>query len=344
MKINVFLSCYLLILPSIAFAQEESTVDVYEAPKNLDITPPEYPRIEENEGVEGWVVVNYMVDTEGKVFEPTVVGSTGSKRFERAAIEAISESTFKPANLDGKPVVGSGYFRFSFIMNNEVAGTTASFASSYRRLTDAIRDGDKEKADKDFARIEKRFSLNHYERAYIDFAKASYAEYFGNKLGQMNHLRNALLFEGNYDDGKEFLPEDLTRLARTQLYVLEVENKHYADALGTFYRIYRNYGEDAVAPFKSSRQQILALKDDNTAYAIDSVLDDNGYFSIRLHKQGIAIREATGDINEFKLRCEKKYVFFAYEKGKEYKIPKSWGPCSLQVLGQANTTFQLVQF
>ena len=323
---------------------DKKTVEVYESPRNKDLAQPIYPTGDAIEGNEGWVVINFMVDVEGNAFEPSVVASTGSNGFEREAIKALSKSKFEPAKLEGKPVIGSRYMRYTFSLANEEIGADPRFISNYKRLSKAFEKNNKEDIDKELNKLQDRKRLNHYERAYLDFALSVYASQFGSKVEQMQHLRNALRYESYYDDNKEFLPEDLIRSARIELYTTEVQSKRFAEAVQSFHVIRRKFGEETVEPLRQSYEQIIALKSDDTAYAVDSALDENGYFHIELHKQGVAIQDATDTINEFKLRCAKKYIFFAYEKDKQYRIPKSWGPCSLQVLGQANTNFKLVQF
>jgi TonB family protein len=326
------------------FAQGEKQVEIFDAPKMKEMTQPHYPLIESNREREGWVVVNYMVDTTGAVFEPSVVASTGSKNFEEAALKAISESKFEPASLGDKSVEGSGIIRYTFTMEKDQAGATRQFGNLYKRLTKALEKSDKEEADEIIAKIEERVSMNHYERAYYDFAQSMYAQQFGTKREQMNYLRSALQYESDYDNGDEFLPAELVLLARKQLFALEVENRRFAEALRTYTLIKRKYDGEATEIFDKTAKQVYDLRTDDSVYAVESVFNDNGYFSIGLHKRGFYVEPSDTLINEFKLRCQKKYVFFAYEQGKQYKIPDTWGPCSLQVLGEANGEFELVQF
>lgn len=65
---------------------------------------PEYPKSAGKRGGEGFVVVEYTVDKEGRVQNPKVVKYEGSKEFIRPSIEATKKFRYAPMYVDGKPV------------------------------------------------------------------------------------------------------------------------------------------------------------------------------------------------------------------------------------------------
>lgn len=72
-------------------------------PKALKQCEPLYPHRMEMAGLTGQVVVNFIVDTSGKVQNPVVV-SSNNPWFERPALEAIQTWKFMPAIVDGRAV------------------------------------------------------------------------------------------------------------------------------------------------------------------------------------------------------------------------------------------------
>jgi TonB family protein len=64
--------------------------------------PPSYPREARAAGVQGTVIVQALVDKEGRVRETLVIRSIPP--LDRAAIECVRGWTFEPARADGKPV------------------------------------------------------------------------------------------------------------------------------------------------------------------------------------------------------------------------------------------------
>ncbi len=65
---------------------------------------PKYPAQARVTGVQGTVVVEALIDEQGRVFAAEVVESV-SRELDRAALAAVSGWTFQPAMEDGKPVM-----------------------------------------------------------------------------------------------------------------------------------------------------------------------------------------------------------------------------------------------
>jgi len=80
--------------------------------------PPQYPFELRNAGIEGEVVVEFIVDTNGHVRNPTIVRST-QREFEAAALQAIAKWTFRPGRKAGR-IVNAGRVQqlFTFRIND----------------------------------------------------------------------------------------------------------------------------------------------------------------------------------------------------------------------------------
>jgi TonB family protein len=62
----------------------------------------EYPMSAQRAGREGWVVVNFTIDSRGQVQEPTIVDGHRTSTFSKSALEAINQWRFRPGYEDGK--------------------------------------------------------------------------------------------------------------------------------------------------------------------------------------------------------------------------------------------------
>ncbi len=62
-----------------------------------------YPEIAKKAGVEGRVIVQFVVDEQGRVVDPVVVRGIGAGCDEEA-VRAVSQARFKPGKQRGKPV------------------------------------------------------------------------------------------------------------------------------------------------------------------------------------------------------------------------------------------------
>ena len=70
--------------------------------------PPQYPRKALFDRTEGWVVVEFTIDTKGQVKNARVVDAKPKGVFDKAALEAVKRFRFKPRSLAGTPIEVQG--------------------------------------------------------------------------------------------------------------------------------------------------------------------------------------------------------------------------------------------
>jgi TonB family protein len=73
-------------------------------PQIVQKAAPVYPASARDNKIEGTVIVNTVIDEQGNVQDPKVATSSGNEDLDQAALDAVSQWTFRPATLDGKPV------------------------------------------------------------------------------------------------------------------------------------------------------------------------------------------------------------------------------------------------
>lgn len=69
---------------------------------------PVYPRQALERGIEGYVIVEFTVNTLGAVENPVVVEANPPRTFDRAAIQAALRFRYQPRIVGGQPVAVSG--------------------------------------------------------------------------------------------------------------------------------------------------------------------------------------------------------------------------------------------
>lgn len=79
-----------------------------------------YPEIARRAGIEGRVVLRFVVDEEGKVVNPEVVKGLGGG-CDAEALRALQQATFRPGRVDGKPVRVQMTLPFTFKLPQEEA-------------------------------------------------------------------------------------------------------------------------------------------------------------------------------------------------------------------------------
>ncbi|WP_084503040.1 energy transducer TonB [Desulfatirhabdium butyrativorans] len=90
-----------------------STFGSAEGPKFMRQIMPHYPRMAKLEGLEGTVVLLLMLDKNGRIVDIEVISGAGHG-FDEAAIEAVRDSTFSPAQKNGIPVACKALFPVRF--------------------------------------------------------------------------------------------------------------------------------------------------------------------------------------------------------------------------------------
>ena len=65
---------------------------------------PEYPPAARRANETGTVLLNFLIDVNGKVIDSKVERSSGSRRLDDAARAGLELCTFRPATADGKPL------------------------------------------------------------------------------------------------------------------------------------------------------------------------------------------------------------------------------------------------
>jgi protein TonB len=69
---------------------------------------PEYPPRAKQQGIEGWVDLEFTITSVGTVQDPVVIGSNPSFVFDRAAIQAVRKWRYNPKTENGVVVARTG--------------------------------------------------------------------------------------------------------------------------------------------------------------------------------------------------------------------------------------------
>lgn len=80
----------------------------------VDVVNPRYPRDARRLGEQGTVLLSVHVDSEGRPTRIDIERSSGSRRLDRAAREAVQQWRFRPVQVDGVPVPARGTVPIAF--------------------------------------------------------------------------------------------------------------------------------------------------------------------------------------------------------------------------------------
>ena len=342
------IKCVLLILSagflgaSAITGSESDTQEIptLKAPKVIKRAPVVYPLAALRRNQEGWVELETMVDRDGRPYEIVVVDSVGYDGFRRAAIRSLKNTTFEPAEYQGKKVDGVNRFKVTFSMHKDASAYFGHFKIRFMETVRAIEEGDHVKAINLLEKLRDQ-TKTLYEDVMYWTASVYYERKWGTPLQQLISVNRAL----GYRKSPGNLEGNLFEQLLWSKLDLEIQLGHYGEALRTM-KVLANLeelDESRSENLEKYRASIDDLKDADTAFEVSGVLDETGKWKYVLLRNQFGISEVDGIINEFQLYCQRDLVRFKYEPEFEYRLDGTNGTCSLWAIGKPNTEFTLLQ-
>ena len=317
---------------------EKVAVEVFQGPKPKPLSSLDYPPRLLRDGKEGWVNLNMMVSPQGKPYEVMVMKSSGDREFEVEALRAVKSLQFEPALAGDKPIDSAMELKIKFQINDAEKGASDKFVLAYRTLSKALEAKDRGAADTAMANLRVN---NLYEDAFMGFAQYLYARQWGASADQLAGLKRAIAFENNSD----YLPRAMFNHALGMMFQLQAAAGDYAGALQTCEKLSMprlRLDKKALEPLLPVVDEIKKLRDDPRPVVVADVIQDGSWnFGLFKHKFRVEVQQ--GRISEVKLRCEKKYVFFPFDPTLEYTVPRAYGQCYVQLIGDSGTQFVFIQ-
>jgi protein TonB len=100
--------------PEVGLSKTSAPVGETKPARAIKQSAPQFPVQAMRRRVEGWVELEFTIDTNGSVTSVTVLRSQPKKVFDREAIKAIQKWKFEPALKNGEAVMSQGRRRLEF--------------------------------------------------------------------------------------------------------------------------------------------------------------------------------------------------------------------------------------
>jgi TonB family protein len=311
---------------------------------------PRFPRREAYIGVEGWVVVSYVIKPNGAVGEAIIEDSSGRKGFEYASARAVENWIFEPATMNGEPVEQC-HTRVRMLFELEQGsksdlGAKKAFKNEYKKASQLLEKGKLEEARSKIDEIEEKFVTKLYESSSLWILRSMLQEKEGDDLGQLESLESAIAGGGKYVEPSVY------RSVLSKIFNLQMQYQHYAGALETVETLEGLDLDDAATEkLKQIVKEIERIKTDDRAVAIEGTIgeaseeyDGAGVWWHTLLRRTAGIEAVSGSLERVELRCDWRRVKAKPEKGRAWRIPPEWGDCSIYVFGEPGSTFQLLEY
>jgi len=155
-------------------------------------TMPEFPQTELKRGREGWVMLDFSVDENGQVVDPSVSGSSGNDAFNKAALEAARGWSFDAEKEQQSSAL------VNFVFGEKRTRLSKKFANRYGRIHKAVDSGELKVAADRLAVLRDQKELNASELAYSYLAEGRMAGERSDEATQLACFRKAMLNHGHW--------------------------------------------------------------------------------------------------------------------------------------------------
>lgn len=223
---------------------------------------PEYPVSERSR--EGWVVLDSSVNDGGVVVDLSIEDSSGSDAFNEAAMNAVREWRFEPAEERQVKVL------VNFIFARNEVHLSKKFMSSIEKVHKSIEKGELDDAMDRIEAIRESEHLSAYELAYSLIAEGRVASVRGDKAGQLQAFRRAVINNGRW------LEQDKYLMLLHAMAVLEVQQNDFSSALNTFALLSKTaagkkLAEDLEQPMQAVQAHVAAGGNFAPPYAVSNL-------------------------------------------------------------------------
>lgn len=302
--------------------------------------PPNYPLGAEISEKEGWVILSFCVKIDGSVDDLVIDESSRVPQFERAALNAVRQYRYTPAMHDGEPIEQCGLLlRIDFAIHFLPRGARSSFRHAYDKARKALDDKSYGEAR---SLIEAIRPWNNYEGAYAAVLRMRIAAIDGDEDEVLDELREALRFNKVLEHPME---RDLQRLRLSY----QLKAQKYSEALAQFDALERNKFQFNAMEL-SARNRLEAMLQSERPIATPGKLkhqsrlpDDLASWHVGLLRRDFQFDGLVGTFDRFELRCAFKRFVAKVNDTSTWKVPASWGDCSLYVFGNEGATLRIVE-
>ena len=341
----------LLSLPSFA-DDPTNTIDVVSAgitakAELITRDKPVYPRLAQQEYREGWVLIDFAIDQNGRVQNSVVLDSVGGHVFELAAVKSVGRWQYRPAQSDGKAVLqGRNTTYVTFAMNTRTRGSTKRFADRYNDVLDLITDDQIERASALALSAFDQWPMNLYELSKLWSLRAQLALVQNDTFSAKSALQRATANNGEWLDQQSYKSLMLAKVH------IDIETGQFESAIESFNKLLELKPRSSeqltqtTAVIESLKEVIAGnqtLATDGFIHPRNGCVACEDRWSFQPVRQRFTIEDINGELLAVNMICDRARVSTAFASGIEWLVPPQFGICRVDVLGNPESSFRVHQ-
>ncbi len=315
----------------------------------LHRVPPRYPRSALSAGVENWVRLHFDVDEKGKPMNMEVYESGGDtarhRDFEREALRALPGWRFKPATLDGKPVVRENVLQTMTFLIRDGAAMTPHFRSRMIRVSNALSEQDFDEAWEEIG-VMKEMRLTYLtEHAYLAMLEAMTWQEQGEEA---KALEAAEWSESMFTENA--VPEAHQQVLRMAIF-LNAKQHNLSTALDHFDTLVEETGglpeddpiHEVVRRIEGALAAEAPIVRDGAIEACDKCRDEQHFYYAQLNRGRFLVDVQEGAVERVKISCQPAHVTLAWAENVAWNVGNEADQCWVTVYGEPGSRLRLVE-
>ncbi len=302
-------------------------------------------------GGEGWVLVLSSIDARGELLELSLLDATGFRELADVLLENGRKARFEPATLDGVPVADMGRIEGLIVKNGRFRSMRPKFYGRYRDAAEALNEG---KMEAGRALIDELAAIeypNFYEQLHLEALLVRYFLTLNEKVQAYKHADRVyrVLVSGFLEE--ERLPLHVLAPVIASKYLYEIDNLLMGNALRTAKLL-----ELKFADFEMSAQiiehaaglnEMVSEKQFSTTISLLEPIYpvDYAFQIVDLYHREFQISDIRPGLHTLQLDCEegRKGVPLENMGDDGWIVPRTWGRCTLSVVGEPGSGFTLTE-
>lgn len=297
-----------------------------------------YPLNAAKNGQEGWVIINFVINEEGRVIDPFIQESSGIREFEKESLKSIKKWQYKPATRNGQPIEQSNLtVKFDFNING-VIGVSGKFHRRYTSLIKAIKKNDLTKAKGKLDKLYNNKFWNYTESSFYWLADATYAKAIKDARRELISIKKALAVEN-----VQINQTSISYLLFRQ-FILNLNNTNFAEAVHSFEQLKeKSNDQKLITQLQPHFDRVISLIEGNEPLVRFASLNSKGQLFHDLSRSNFSVAVDKGNLLSIEIRCDNKRSIYDYKPDRVWKIPEQWGECKTIFSGDKGTDIDIIE-
>lgn len=293
-------------------------------------------------GIEGWALVCVTVKPDGTVSESRVLDVSPNDEFAKPGKSAAEGWKFRPAMLDGKATEQHDVCGIQlFTVGSPVDPKTTAKLDEAERLLD--EDGVDDAARR-LESLADEGPLTLKQAARMQMLLYRIAAERKDEPRAVAAIERSAVGRGRFLDG-----EDRVNAlgAKFHGYVNERRYREALELFATFESI--EGGAKPMVVHGKTASEIRDLVKSAQSYTVAAKLEPalagkGGLWAHRPLRRELGAQKLEGKLDAIVIACDLRTMRLDYQEDVSWKIPESWGDCTVYAEGAVGTTFDLIEY